>query len=305
MNRLHVAVLMGGPSAEREVSLASGAAAVQALRSAGMYVSPVDVQGAEFNLPAGVDVAFLALHGTFGEDGQLQRLLDQRGVTYTGSDAAASLRAFDKALAKEAFVTAGVPTPKSILLEKDVRSINGMKLPVVVKPARQGSSMGVTLVDDRAKLERAIEEAWRFDNRLVVEEFVSGREFTVGVLDGQALPVIEIRHKRKFFDFVAKYKGESEEICPAPIDAELAARLQKLGLRAHECLGCRDYSRTDIIVGDDGAMWVLEVNTLPGLTPQSLLPKAAAAAGLRMEDLCGRMVSLALARRPATAAAAA
>ncbi len=303
MNRLHVAVLMGGPSAEREVSMKSGAAAIQALRAAGMYVSPVEVRGEDFLLPTGTEVAFLALHGTFGEDGQLQRLLDQRGVAYTGSGATASCRAFDKALAKEAFVAAGIPTPLYVLLEKDVRPLASMQLPLVVKPARQGSSFGVTIVQDRAQLEHAVEQAWRYGDRLVVEQFVSGREFTVGILDGEALPVVEIRTARAFFDFEAKYNGDSEEICPAELDPMTTARAQKLALQAHECLGCRDYSRVDIMLDAAGALWVLEVNTLTGLTPQSLLPKAAQAAGVSMTALCSRMVSLAAARRPVAVAA--
>lgn len=304
MNRLHVAVLMGGPGAEREVSLQSGATAVAALRNAGMQVSPVDVQGAEFNLPAGTDVAFLALHGTFGEDGQLQQILEQRGVPYTGSGPAASARAFDKALAKKAFVAAEIPTPRYVVLERDVRPLAAMKLPVVVKPARQGSSVGVTLVTEPARLERAVEQAWRFDDRLVVEEFITGREFTVAVFDDQPLPVVEIRTKHGFFDKEAKYTpGAAEEIVPAPIDTALTREIQRLGCRAHECLGCRDVSRTDVMMSADGALQVLEVNTLPGMTATSLLPKAARAAGMSMEEVCTRLVEMALARCPAAVAA--
>lgn len=304
MNRLHVAVLMGGPSAERKVSLKSGAAAVRALRNAGMYVSPVDVQGAEdCHLPVGTDVAFLALHGTFGEDGQIQRLLEARGVPYTGSDAEASERAFDKAAAKEAFVAAGVPTPPHMVVERDVRALASMKPPVVVKPARQGSSYGVTKVTDPTKLEWAVEQAWRYDQKLVVEQFINGRELTVGIFEGRALPVVEI--KADFFDYEAKYNGETEELCPAPLDRLTTERVQETALRAHECLGCRDYSRVDVMLTADGRMFVLEVNTLPGMTEQSLLPKAARAAGLSMEDVCTRLVKLAMARRPVAVAVAA
>ena len=304
MNRLHVAVLMGGSSAERVVSLQSGAAAVAALRNAGMQVSPVDVAGADFHLPVGTDVAFLALHGTFGEDGQVQRLLEKRGVPYTGSGPQASARAFDKARAKEEFVAAGIPTPRYVVLEKDVRPLAAMKLPVVVKPARQGSSVGVTIVQDRARLEWAVEQAWRYDQRLVVEEFIRGREFTVGVFDDHPLPVIEIRTKHAFFDKEAKYTpGEAEEIVPAEIDAVLTRQIQNLGCRAHECLGCRDYSRTDMMLGADGGLHVLEVNTLPGMTTTSLLPKAAQAVGLSLEEVCRRLVEMALARCPAAVAA--
>ncbi len=303
MNKLHVAVLMGGPSAEHEISLKSGASAVDALRAAGMRVSPLVVNGPDFDLPAGTDVAFLALHGTFGEDGQVQRILETRGVPYNGSDSVASERAFDKAAAKEAFAAAGVPTPRHVVVERDVRGMAALKPPVVVKPARQGSSYGVTIVTDPAKLEWAIEQAWRYDQKLLVEQFVNGRELTVGILDGRALPVVEIRTNREFFDYEAKYSGEAEELAPAPLDALTAERVQQAALRAHECLGCRDYSRVDVMLGENGELFVLEVNTLPGLTAQSLLPKAARAAGIGMEDLCARLVGMALERRAEAKAA--
>jgi D-alanine-D-alanine ligase len=302
--RQHVAVLMGGPSAEHEVSLKSGQAAAAALRRAGMMVSQVEFQDETPKLPAGTDVVFLALHGKYGEDGTIQRWLEQRGMIYTGSGVEASARAFDKASAKVAFLAAGIPTPKSVVVERDVRPLKDLALPVVVKPARQGSSVGIKIVKDRAQLMPAVEHAWRFDDRLIVEQFVAGRELTVGVLDGLPLPVVEIRTHREYFDFEAKYTdGGAEEIVPAPLDAATTVRAQDLALQAHECLGCRDFSRTDIILSEDGAMHVLEVNTLPGLTEASLLPKAAAAAGLSMEALCTRMVELALARRAVAVAA--
>lgn len=303
MNKLHVAVLMGGPSTEHKISKQTGEAAVRALNTAGMRVSPVNVHGEDFELPAGTDVVFNALHGTFGEDGQVQRILERRGVPYTGSDAGASERAFDKAAAKNIFVRAGVPTPGHIVVERDVRPLAAMKPPVVVKPARQGSSYGVAIVRDAAELEQAIVQAWHYDQKLLVEQLVKGREFTVGILDGCALPVIEIRTDREFFDYEAKYNGESEEIVPAEIDALTAQRIQDVALRAHECLGCRDYSRVDVMLGADGELFVLEVNTLPGLTEQSLLPKAARAAEISMEKLCSRLVEMAMERRMEAVAA--
>jgi D-alanine-D-alanine ligase len=300
----HVAVLMGGPSAEHDVSVKSGQAAVAALRRAGMLVSPVEFRDGEPKLPVGTAVAFLALHGKYGEDGSVQQMLERRGVPYTGSGVEASARAFDKAASKEAFILAGIRTPNYVVVERDVRALANLPMPVVVKPSRQGSSVGVTIVQDREQLDRAVKHAWRYDDRLVVEELVAGRELTVGVLDGMPLPVVEIRSKGKFFDFEAKYSpGGAEEIVPAPLDALTTVRAQDLALAAHECLGCRDYSRTDMILSDDGTLHVLEVNTLPGLTEASLLPKAAAAAGLNMEALCTRMVELALARRPVAVAA--
>ena len=304
MKPLHVAVLMGGSSAEKDVSLQSGEMVARALRNAGLRVTEVVVPGPEFVLPADVDVAFLALHGTFGEDGQVQQILEDRGVPYTGSGVAASAKAFDKNAAKEEFIAAKVPTPAYTRVNGDLRVLDGLGLPVVIKPARQGASLGVTIVQRRANLAAAVAKAREFEGEVLAEKYIRGRELTVGVLDGQALPVVEIRTKRKFFDRKAKYvPGEAEEIVPAPLEAMVAARAQTLALRAHECLGCRDVSRTDLMLSADGELFVLEVNTLPGMTANSLLPKAARAAGLSMEEVCVRLVNLALARRRAAATA--
>ena len=297
MKDWRVAVLMGGPSAEAEVSLKSGAMVVAALRQAGLTAVPVEIHGTTVNLPSDLDVAFIAMHGTFGEDGQIQRILEDHGVAYTGSDPGASARAFDKVLAKECFVEAGIPTPKSVVFD-GVNVPEELRWPLFVKPARQGSSVGISRVDDLAGLVQAYQQARQFDSQVLVEEFVRGREFTVGILDGTALPVVEIRTKREFFDYQAKYTdGATDEICPAPLEAMVAMRAKMFALRAHECLGCRDYSRVDLMMNEaTGQFYVLEVNTLPGMTANSLLPKAARAAGLEMPALCARMVQLALTR---------
>jgi len=299
MNRLRVAVLMGGPSAEREVSLASGHNAAQALLNAGANVCEVHVdEDGRFALPACCDVAFIALHGRFGEDGTVQRLLEERGVTYTGSGPAASALAMDKTLAKQKFVEAGLPTPRWVTVERDLRHAADLPFPVVVKPAREGSSMGVSLVTDAARLHDACMQAWQHDSRLLVEEYIRGREFTVGILGEKPLPVIEIKTNHKFFDYRAKYTpGEATEEL-ARLDALTAERMQELAARAHECLGCRDMSRVDIMMDAAGHLFVLEVNTIPGLTPTSLLPKAAQEAGLNFQNLCVQIVELALARHP-------
>jgi D-alanine-D-alanine ligase len=295
MRQLRIAVLMGGPSTERAVSLQSGRMVVEALRPTGAAVSPVVVEGAEFALPAKTDVAFIAMHGAFGEDGQIQRILEERGVAYTGSDAAASERAFDKITAKDCFIEAGIPTPH---YGADA------KLPVVVKPARQGSSVGVTIVRDRQALDTALMNARQYDDRILIEEFVRGRELTVGVLGNRELPVVEIRTRSGFFGYHEKYTaGGAEEIVPAPLDSTVASKALRFSRLAHERLGCRDFSRVDLMLSDRGEVFVLEVNTIPGLTQNSLLPKAAKAAGLSMSDLCVRMVEMALARRPVGVAA--
>ena len=299
---MHVAVLMGGPSAEREVSLRSGAAVVQALQKSGFTVSTVEMAGTELELPVDVDVVFIALHGTFGEDGTLQRLLEERGVPYTFSGPAASALAFDKIAAKEAFVAAGVPTPKYAVIEEAQRqlaALRHLRWPLVVKPARQGSSVGIAVVQQPTDLQNACLAAEAFDTRLLVEELVVGREFTVGVLGEQALPVIEVRTNHQFFDYAAKYtKGETEYLVPAPLADEARQRAQELAIQAHQCLGCRDLSRVDLMMDERGQFWVLEVNTVPGFTETSLVPKAARAAGTSFEELCGLLVRRAWARRP-------
>jgi D-alanine-D-alanine ligase len=302
MKRLRIAVLMGGPSAEAAVSRKSGQMVVQALQGTGAVVLPVDIQGTDFDLPPNLDVAFIALHGTFGEDGQVQRILEERGVRYTGSDPDASARAFDKVAAKELFVTAGIPTPEYVVVNGNLSPAAAMKYPVVVKPARQGSSVGVTIVRDQAGLQAACAKAREFDESVIVERFIRGRELTVGILGTRPLPIVEIISKNEFFDYQAKYQvGGAEEIVPAPLDSTLAAKVHLLAQLAHQQLGCRDLSRVDLMLSDNRDLYVLEVNTIPGMTATSLLPKAADKAGLSMQDLCVRIVELALARRPEAA----
>lgn len=300
MKNVRVAVLMGGPSAEREVSLRSGRAVARALAEAGANVREVDVRGPEFALPAGTDVAFVALHGTFGEDGTVQKILEKRGVAYTGSDAEVSALAFDKERAKAAFLKAKIPTPRYEVVagrRGNVRRLAEMDVPLVVKPARQGSSVGITIVREAGKLDAALADAWRFDDRLIVEEFIDGRELTVGVFDGKTLPVIEVRPKKEFFTYEAKYTpGATEYLVPAPLERVAAARAQFLAQKAHDALGCRDFSRVDLMMAKDGTMYVLEVNTIPGFTDTSLVPKAAKAAGLSFGQLCCRLVKMAQGR---------
>jgi D-alanine-D-alanine ligase len=300
MRKLKIAVLMGGPSAEREVSLRSGNAVAKALTAVGAEVVPMDIPGAGFAIPADADVAFLAVHGTFGEDGTLQRILEDNGIAYTGSDSKASAIAFDKIAAKETFLAAGIPTPAYEAFEPGhvpERRLARLGYPLVVKPSRQGSSVGISIVAGEAELAGACGVAGRHDRRLLAEQYISGRELTVGILDGQALPVIEIRPSRDFFTYEAKYtKGETDYFVPAALDRDIESETKSLALRAHESLGCRDYSRVDLMLSAHGELFVLEVNTIPGFTETSLLPKAARAAGIEFPDLCARLVQLALAR---------
>jgi D-alanine-D-alanine ligase len=297
---LTITVLLGGPSAEREVSLKTGAAVAKALRSLGHRVTEVDPQKPGWSLPAGTDVVFLALHGTYGEDGTVQRELDALGVCYTGCDAAASQLAFDKVLTKRRCVAAGIPTARFEVFDSpDATWPRGWEPPVVLKPVRQGSSVGLQFVDRAEDWSRALAEALRYDSEALMEEKISGHETTVGILAGEALPVVEVRPKSGGgYDYQNKYTtGRTEYFCPADFDEATTHRIQEAALGAFAAVGGRDYARVDVMVRPAGDPVVLEVNTLPGMTELSLLPKAAAAAGLSYAGLCQRMVDLALNRR--------
>ena len=290
--------MLGGPSAEREVSLRSGAAVAEALRSLGHEVTELDPKPTGWKLPSRTDVVFLALHGTYGEDGTVQKQLEELGVPYTGCDPEASLIGFDKSLTKERLVAAGVPTARYLLIDSAKASWPmGWNPPVVLKPLRQGSSVGLQFVERVGDWSKALAEGLRYDSQVLMEERISGRETTVGILANQALPLVEVRPKTGIYDYQTKYTaGTTDYLCPAPFDEETTARVQAAGLAAFHAIGGRDYARVDIIVRPEGDPVVLEVNTLPGMTETSLFPKAAAAAGLSYAALCQRMVDLALGR---------
>lgn len=298
---MKIVVMLGGPSAEREVSLRSGAAVAKSLRSLGHEVFEVDPKDGKFALPAETGVVFLALHGTYGEDGAVQRQLDKLGVTYTGCDAEASRIAFDKVLTKQRCVKAGVPTAKFFVVNSARTAFpKDFQPPLVVKPVRQGSSVGLQFVERAADWPRALAAALKFDSEVLVEEKIIGRETTVGILDGKPLPVLEIRPRTGSYDYRNKYTaGCTEYFCPADFDAATTKRIQNAALGAFKAIGGRDYARVDVMVGKNGEPIVLEVNTLPGMTETSLLPKAAAAAGMNYAELCQRMIDLALARKTA------
>ncbi len=299
VEKLFITVMLGGPSAEREVSLASGEAVAGALRSLGHAVVELDPQKKDWKLPAKTDVVFLALHGTYGEDGTVQRRLEQLGVPYTGCDAQASQVAFDKVLTKERCVAAGVPTARYEVISSPAASWpRGWNPPVILKPVRQGSSVGLQFVNAVSEWATALAESLRYDTEVLLEEKIEGRETTVGLLGHQVLPVVEVRPKQGGYDYRNKYtQGNTEYFCPAPFDAATTERVQAAALGAFRAIGGRDYARVDVMVRADGAPVVLEVNTLPGMTETSLLPKAAAAAGLGYPELCQKMVDLALERK--------
>jgi D-alanine-D-alanine ligase len=296
-----IAVLMGGPGTEREVSLATGRGVSKALRSLGAEVVEVDVVDKDFQLPGDAELAFIALHGTFGEDGQVQQILEDRGVAYTGDGVEASRLAFDKIRSKEKFREHGVNTPEWETLQVFRRP--HMEPPLVVKAPRQGSTVGVYVVKTAEKIKEAVVEAARYDSQLLIEKFVPGRELTVGILGDQALPILEIIPKGGFYDFSNKYPflnpqagGSAQHVCPAQMEPGLTRKIQELALRAHRALGLQVYSRVDVILSENGEPFVLEVNTIPGMTEASLLPEAAAATGINYPDLCVRIIELSRAR---------
>jgi D-alanine-D-alanine ligase len=296
-----IAVLMGGPGSEREVSLATARGVSKALRSLGAEVVDVDVRDGNFQLPQDVDLAFLTIHGTFGEDGQIQAILAQRGIPYTGDGVEESRLTFDKIRSKEKFRAHGVRTPDWEVIQAGQRPT--ISWPIVVKPPRQGSTVGVVVVKNASELESAMAEAAKYDRELLIEKFVPGRELTIGILGDQALPVLEIIPKGGFYNFATKYPflnpqsgASAEHVCPAKIDSAKTKEIQELAVRAFRALGLQVYARVDVILAETGEPFVLEANTIPGMTEASLLPEAAAAAGVSYVDLCRRIILLSQAR---------
>jgi D-alanine-D-alanine ligase len=292
-----ITVLMGGPGSERDVSLATGRGVAKALRSLNAEVVELDVRDENFELPPNTDLAFITIHGTFGEDGQVQKILEQRGVAYTGDGMKESELAFDKIRSKEKFREHGVRTPYWQVVAPGQRPI--IPIPFVVKPPRQGSTVGVYIVKNECEIDSAMADVAKYDRELLVEKFIPARELTIGILGDQALPILEIIPKGGFYDFANKYPflnpkagGAAEHVCPAKIDPDKTKEIQDLALRAYRALGLQVYSRVDVLLPDDGAATVLEVNTIPGMTEASLLPEAAAAVGINYADLCLRIIEL-------------
>ncbi|MEI6033714.1 MAG: D-alanine--D-alanine ligase [Verrucomicrobiae bacterium] len=296
LNGLPVVLMMGGPGKEREVSLRSGAAVAGALRQCGALVTETDVIGPGFTLPDGTALVFNLIHGTFGEDGELQALLDAMGIPYTGEGAEGSRFAFDKIETKSRFDRAGVPTcPWKTLRQGEPPDC---WFPCVVKAPRQGSSVGVHLVGSPADLPAALEDCFQYGDQVLIEELFKGRELTVGILGEAALPIVEIVPHEGFYDYEHKYtKGASEYHVPAALPPEETDRIQNAALAACRALDLQVYSRVDVLLAPDGRINVLEINTIPGMTETSLLPKAAAAAGLGFPALCEEIAGLSLSKR--------
>lgn len=296
---LEITVLMGGPSAEREVSLQSGGAIAQALERLGHRVHRADVSPADLRaLDRPCELVFVALHGTFGEDGTVQAELERRGRRYVGSGPKASALAMDKVASKRRFAELGLPTPPYEVVGSDglERVVADFDLPAVIKPVAEGSSVDVSIVRDRATLRGAVASAVGKYRQVLLEKFIHGRELTVGILGDQPLPVCEIRPGREFYDYQAKYEDDATQyLFELDLPGELLAEVQRLSLRAHQGLGCRHLSRVDwMLETATGRTYCLEVNTIPGFTSHSLVPKAAAHAGMSFEQLCQRIVELAL-----------
>lgn len=309
---IKVALLAGGKSGERTVSLSSGKSVEQALRSVGFEVvmlDPASKDDLKILLNESFDVAFLALHGKGGEDGTIQGFLETIGLPYTGSGVWASATAVNKITSKFFYREAGIPTPASMRLHDPQTSSEEIKekvgLPCVVKAATEGSALGVYICNTEEEVKEAVEKVFTVDTSAFVETFVKGGEFTVGVLGSdvpEALPVIKIIPVNEFYDYESKYAtGGSQHICPAPLSEEDTKRAQELALKAHQVLGCRSVSRTDLLQDETGKFWVLETNTLPGMTATSLLPDAAKVKGISFEQLCSDMIFDALLENQAPA----
>ena len=315
MGRILVAVLMGGKSAEREVSLSTGRQVMAALDPERYEVFSVDT--AYLTRPANgepplvgrnrPDVAVICLHGRFGEDGTVQGMLELLEIPYTGSGVLSSALAIDKVMSKKVLALEGIPVPADVTLHGRREGAEYLSAfhagtakvlyPSVVKPSTLGSTIGITIVRERDQMAAALDTAFHYDEAVLVEKFIDGMEITGPVLgndDLRPLPLIEIVPNGGFYDYEAKYTpGATDEIVPARLPAELTRQAQELAVRSHRALGCRGFSRTDMLVGEDG-IYVLEVNTIPGMTPTSLLPRSAEAAGIPFDQLVDRMVQLAL-----------
>jgi D-alanine-D-alanine ligase len=303
--QLSIMILMGGPSAERQVSLHSGQAVADALASLGHRVVCRDVSPDNLSPleEPDVDLTFIALHGTFGEDGQLQEMLDRRGIRYCGSGPMASRLAMDKVLAKQEFARAGIPTPGYEVAESGriEQVLNAVSIPVVVKPVEQGSSVDCHIVRESRHLGELVTGLVGKYGRCLMEQYVAGPELTVGIVAEQTLPVCQIRSKREFYDYRAKYEDDQTEyLFDIDLPAELLATVERLSLTAYQRLGCCDMARVDWMVdGETLKPYCLELNTIPGFTDHSLLPKAASQVGIGFDRLCQLIVESAMKRQPA------
>ena len=294
-NSWRIAVLCGGDSSEREVSLKTGEAVAGALDQRGHCVRLIDVRNRSLEALDGFecDLAFIALHGPFGEDGQVQLLLEMRGLPYTGSGVESSRLSMDKAASKQRFTEVGIPTPPYFVVEEHSHAeerramIASMGFPQIIKPAREGSSIGVTVARCMTQAAEALEQCFKLDSRVLIERFIRGRELTVGILGLRALPVIELIYPGLIFDYDAKYtQGVTRHVVNPDLSESVDEQVRMAALAAHQALGCRGISRVDIMLDHDNTPYVLELNSIPGMTATSLVPDAARSAGIEFPELC-------------------
>ena len=294
---LKISVIAGGISPEREVSLVTGNGIYQSLLKTGYKTIFIDFDNNSIDILKSVDVAFIALHGKFGEDGTVQGLLELLKIPYTGSGVLSSAAAMDKIFSKKIFICENIVTPPFIeVTEKNIKNIEALKtkviknigFPAIIKPNRGGSSIGVTILNDDNGLEKAVETAFGYDNKIIIEKYIKGKLLTVSIIgkDPVALPIIEIKPKSGFYDYESKYTpGLTDYIIPAEIDDIISKNISDIALRCYKSLDCEGFSRIDFILSDDGIIYALEVNTIPGMTPTSLVPKAADACGINYDLL--------------------
>lgn len=293
-----IALLMGGPGSERDVSIASGNGVLEALRSEGFTnVTPVLVNNERPEIPEGTELCYNMIHGTYGEDGGLQSYLEELGLPYTGAGSETSRNCFDKVLTKKFFISGQVPTPLSETIAAG--QMPTLPVPCVIKPPCEGSSVGVHIVNDAAELPAAVADASRYGKEILVEEYIKGKELTVAIFNGEALPVVHICPRSGFYDMNNKYPSlyggvGSDYICPADISEEETKAVQAAAVAAYKALGVEVYGRVDVLLTDDGKPYVLEINTIPGMTGASLFPKAAKAAGISYGELCTRIAEVSL-----------
>ena len=293
-----VAVLMGGPSSEREVSLLTGKAMVQACMANGYDTIKIEFENdiiAHLDRLQSVDVVLLALHGGIGENGRIQGMFESLGIRYTGSDALSSAMCMDKHISKLLAEDVGIATPKWQRIRKGKSINNEFGYPCVVKPNSEGSTIGLSIVNSEGDINTAIDLAFNYDDEILIEEYIEGKEITVSIVDGNMLPIVEIKPSHGLYDYECKYtKGLTEYICPAELDEHLTKKIQQTALEVYKLLKCRHYGRVDFRLDEDDQHWFLELNTLPGMTDTSLVPKAAKAVGMSFEQLIGKIIEQAM-----------
>jgi len=285
-----VAVISGGFSDEREVSLKSGKSVCSGLIEAGYDVVEIDIQSKEFDVPEDVEAVFIALHGEFGEDGQIQQILEEKNIPYTGTRAAELPVAMDKILSKELLKKHNLPTAAYEVVQGE--AYISMPCPLVIKAPLQGSSIGIEIVRDPAEVQAALNRVLEFDQRLLVEEFIPGREFTVGMVNGELLPPVEIIPQESSYDYYAKYESDQTVYeCPAALSSEEMSQITELAKKTFNVFKCKGLGRVDFRMTTDGEFYILEINSIPGFTATSLLPKSAKAAGITFSELCNRIMA--------------